>query len=285
MSITRRATLLGAALLPVAPALAGILPAAPIAAIEKRAGGRLGVAVLDSESGRRIEHRAHERFALCSTFKFLLAAAVLTRIDAGKERPDRFIAYGPNKLVSYSPVTEAHLRDGGMTLSALLEAVMERSDNAAANLLLRTLGGPRGWTLFARSLGDPTSRLDRFEIELNSAIPGDPRDTTTPFAMLNDMKNVLLGGALSKISRQRLEDWMMASTTGAHRLRAGLPPDWRVGDKTGSGEHGARNDIAVLWPPGRAPILACVYFAESSLSNDAREAAIADVGRVLASAF
>ena len=277
--------MLSAALLPIAPALAGIPSAAPIAAIEKRSGGRLGVAVLDSKSGRRIEHRAHERFALCSTFKFLLAAAVLARIDAGKERPDRFIAFGRNDLVSFSPVTGAHVGDGGMTLSALLEAVIVRSDNAAANLLLRTLGGPKGWTLFARSLGDPTSRLDRFETELNSAIPGDPRDTTTPFAMLTDMKKVLLGRVLSDTSRQRLEDWMMASATGAHRLRAGLPEDWRVGDKTGSGEHGARNDIAILWPPGRAPILACVYFAEANLSDDAREAAIADVGRVIASVF
>jgi beta-lactamase class A len=285
MAITRRSAVFGVALLPVTPALAGILPAAPIVAIEKRTGGRLGVTVLDSKSGRRIEHRAHERFALCSTFKFLLAAAVLARIDAGREHPDRFIGYGPNDLVVYSPVTEAHLGEGGMTLSALLESVIERSDNTAANLLLRTLGGPKGWSLFARSLGDPTSRLDRIETELNSAIPGDPRDTTTPFAMLTNMKKILLGRALSDTSRQKLEDWLMASATGAHRLRAGLPPDWRVGDKTGSGEHGARNDIAILRPPGRAPILACVYFAESSLSDDARDAAIADVGRVIASAF
>lgn len=284
MLITRRSAVLGAALLPLASATAGIQDGR-IAAIEKRTGGRLGVAVLDTKSGRRIEHRAHERFALCSTFKFLLAAAVLARVDAGKERLNRFIAYGPNDLVVFSSVAEAHLGEGGMTLSALLEGVIERSDNTAANLLLATLGGPKGWTRFARSLGDPVSRLDRIETELNSAIPGDPRDTTTPFAMLNDMKKILLGRVLSGASHQKLKDWMMASATGARRLRAGLPADWRIGDKTGSGEHGARNDIAILWPPKRAPILACVYFAESNMPDDARETAIADVARIIAEAI
>jgi len=280
MILTRRAALLGAALLPVAPALAD-KGDKRIAAIELRTGGRLGVAVLDTQSGKRIEHRAHERFALCSTFKFLLVAAVLSRIDAGKERLDRFISYGQSDLVSYSPVAKAHAGEGGMALGALCEAATTQSDNAAANLLLATLGGPPGWTRFARRLGDRTSRLDRTETALNSAIPGDPRDTTTPAAMLGDMKQVLLGKVLSDASRQTLEGWMVASPVGVHRLRAGLPADWRVGDKTGTGENGARNDIAILLPPKRKPILASVYFAKSNLPDEAREAVIADVGRVI----
>ena len=280
MTLTRRTALFGAALLPVAPALGGDGDER-VAAIEKRTGGRLGIAVLDTQSGRRIEHRAHERFALCSTFKFLLAAAVLSRVDKGKDRLDRLVSYGQNDLVFYSPVTKAHVGDARMALGALCEAAVTQSDNAAANLLLATLGGPKGWTLFARTLGDPTSRLDRIETALNSAIPGDPRDTTTPAAMLGDMKQVLLSDALSVASRQTLEAWMVASTLGAHRLRAGLPANWRVGDKTGTGENGARNDIAIMWPPKRNPILACVYFTESNLPDDAREAAIADVGRVI----
>ncbi|MBU6298620.1 MAG: class A beta-lactamase [Alphaproteobacteria bacterium] len=277
--ITRRATLAAIAAVPATAALAGD---DPIAQIERRTGGRLGVAVLDTQSGKRIEHRAHERFAMCSTFKFLLITAVLSRIDVGKEHLDRFITYSRGDLVTYSPVTEEHAKDGGMALSALCEAAIEHSDNTAANLLLQTVGGPAGWTRFARTLGDRLSRLDRIEVALNSAVPGDPRDTTTPAAMLGDMKNVLLGKVLSETSRQRLEDWMAANTLGARRLRAGIPANWREGDKTGNGKNGARNDIAILRPPGRAPILACVYFTESNLSDDAREAAIADVGRVIA---
>ena len=280
MILTRRAALLGAALLPIAPALAGGGDER-IAAIERRTGGRLGVAVLDTQSGRRIEHRPQERFALCSTFKFLLVAAALSRIDRGKDRPDRFVAYGQSALVFYSPVTKTHVSEGGMTLAALCEAAITQSDNTAANLLLAALGGPPSWTKFARTLGDRVSRLDRIETALNSAIPGDPRDTTTPAAMLGDMKQVLLGKALSDASRQKLEDWIVGDTLGAHRLRAGLPADWRVGDKTGTGENGARNAIAILWPPKRKPILASIYFAESNLPDEAREAAIADVGRVI----
>ncbi len=284
MPITRRFVTLGAVFLPIVPAWENG-SSDLIAAIEKRTGGRLGIAVLDTTNGKRIEHRAHERFAMCSTFKFLLVAAVLARIDKGKERFDSFISYKVSDVVPYSPVTKENIARGGMTLSALCEAAIEHSDNTAANLLLGMVGGPRGWTRFAASLGDTASRLDRNETALNSAIPGDPRDTTTPAAMLDDMKKVLLGNILSDASCKKLEDWMIGNTLGAHRLRAGLPTDWRIGDKTGTGEHGARNDIAIMRPPERAPILACVYFTESDLSDDAREAAIADVGRIIAGAI
>lgn len=284
MPITRRAAALGVALLPFAPSLAKDM-SDPIGAIEKRTGGRLGVAVLDTQSGKRLEHRAQERFAMCSTSKFLLAAAVLLRIDAGKDRADRVLHYRQSDLLSHSPITEKHVGEGRLTLSVLCQAAVEFSDNAAANLLLETIGGPAGWTRFARTLGDSVSRLDRIELALNSAIPGDKRDTTTPAAMLEDMKKVLLGNILSDASRQELQAWMIANTIGAHRLRAGLPKDWRVGDKTGTGFNGARNDIAIIWPPDRAPILACVYFAKSVLVDDARDGAIADVGRVIGDGF
>jgi beta-lactamase class A len=243
------------------------------------ADGRLGVAVLDTGSGKMLRHRAGERFALCSTFKLLLAAAVLQRIDAGTETPDRMVAYAKNELVTYSPVTAQH---DALSIRALLDAILLVSDNTAANLLLKTIGGPAGWTAFARSLGDTVSRLDRYETALNSAEPGDPRDTTTPDAMLQNLKLMLLGAVLTPASRRILLDTMAASITGAKRLKAGLPGDWRIADKTGSGEHGTRNDIGIVFPPGRAPLLVCAYFTGSTRPDAEKEAVLAGVGRLVA---
>ena len=276
MAVTRRTVLGAGAALPLAKAFAG---ADPIAALEAKSGGRLGIAVVDAANGRSLTHRAGERFAMCSTFKLLLCAAVLARIDAGKESEERTIAYGAGDLVTYSPVTEKHA--GGMSVGTLLDAVLSVSDNTAANLLLKTIGGPAGWTAFAQSIGDRTSRLDRFEPELNRVGPGDERDTTTPAAMLQNLKAVMLGKVLTDVSRALLEDRMAASLTGANRLRAGVPASWRVADKTGSGPN-ARNDIALMRPPGRAPILACVYTMDTKLDDAAGNALIADVGRVIA---
>lgn len=250
-----------------------------LSAIEARSGGRLGVAVLDTQTGRTLQHRADERFAMCSTFKLLLVAAVLQRIEKNKERADRLVRYSWNDLVTYSPVTELHVADG-MTVWALCEATLQLSDNAAGNLLLDIIGGPAGWTAFARTLGDEVSQLDRREVELNTAIPTDPRDTTTPSAMLGNMRKVLLGDVLTSPSRQRMIDTMAAGTLGARCLRAGFPADWRVADKTGSGWNGTRNDIAIIFPPKRAPILACAYYTESKLAN--KDPVIAEVGRLIA---
>ncbi len=223
---------------------------------------------------------------MCSTFKFLLVSAILSRVDAHQETLDRFIHYTKTDLLDYAPITKAHLAEGGMTLSALCAAAIEYSDNTAANLLLAALGGPAHVTRFARSLGDSVTRLDRNEPALNTAIPGDPRDTTSPSAMLHDMKKVLLEDrTLSSDSRQRLEAWMIANTTGAGSLRAGLPSAWRIGDKTGSGRNGATNDIAICWPPNRPPILVTAYFVGSSAADNDRHAAIADVGRLVAGEF
>jgi beta-lactamase class A len=253
-----------------------------IAAIEARAGGRLGVAVLDTESGRRLAHRADERFPLCSTFKVLAAAAVLARVDAGTERLERRVAYGPADLLDYAPVTKAHVGEGGMTLGDLCAAAIDWSDNTAGNLILQAIGGPAGLTRYARSLGDAMTRLDRDEPALNAAAPGDERDTTTPAAMLGDLKALLLGEALSESSRGQLEAWMSDDKVGDARLRAGLPPSWRIADKTGSGDHGTANAIAILRPPARAPILAAVYYTESSAPMDARNAVHREVAEAIA---
>lgn len=241
--------------------------------------GRLGIAVRDTASGRTLSHRASERFAMCSTFKLMLAAAVLKAVDAGTEIADRTLYYGQSALVPYSPVTGQH---AALTIGALMEAILIYSDNTAANLLLQTIGGPQGWTAFARSLGDNESRLDRIEPDLNSAIPGDPRDTTTPEAVLQNLQKVLVGEVLSAASRQWLINTMAQSATGAHRLKAGLPPDWRIASKTGSGEHGTRNDIGIVFPPGRAPLLVCAYFTGSTAPDADKERVLAGVGRLVA---
>jgi beta-lactamase class A len=253
------------------------------ARIERDTGGRLGVAVLDTANGEQAGHRIDERFPMCSTFKTLAAAAVLKRVDDGKENVDRRIAYGKSDLVTYSPATEKHV-GAGMTLAELCEAAITLSDNTAGNLLLANIGGPPGLTAFARSLGDQVTRLDRIETALNEATPGDPRDTTTPEAMAKDINALVLGDALSDLSKRQLTAWLVGSKTGDARLRAGVPV-WRVGDKTGSGEHGTANDAGVIWPPGNAPLVVAVYLTNTSASADRRNAAIADVGRAIAGAL
>ena len=256
-----------------------------ITAIETRAGGRLGVCVLEAKSGRRIGHRAGERFPMCSTFKALAAAATLKKVDTGAEKLDRRIIYGESDLLGYAPVTKAHVADGAMSLGNLCAAAIDWSDNTAANLILQALGGPAEWTRFARSIGDPTSRLDRNEPTLNTAIPGDERDTTTPRAMARDLEAVLLGTALSEASRHQLESWMVNDKVGDKRLRAGLPAGWGIGDKTGSGDNGTANVIAIIRPPGRPPLLAAVYYTESTASTDARDAVCRDVGAIIGETF
>jgi beta-lactamase class A len=164
-------------------------------------------------------------------------------------------------------------------------AAVQVSDNTAANLLMRQVGGPAGVTAFARSLGDDTFRLERWEPDLNSAIPGDPRDTTTPLAMMRTLRKLALGDALTPPARKLLVGWMLSSTTGAEKIRAGVPHDWKVADKTGSGSHGTTNTIAVMWPPAkeRAPIVIAVYFTQSpKLRNDVVAAAARAVVAALA---
>ncbi|MFI4978774.1 MAG: class A beta-lactamase [Nevskiales bacterium] len=291
--LSRRTFLVGAvSLIPAFRAAAAQTAAVPVfgedarfAAIEKQVTGRLGVAALDTASGRHIGHRVTERFPLCSTFKFLAVAAVLKRVDSGQETLDRRVVYSHADLLEYAPITRQHVQEGGMTVSALCAAAIEYSDNTAANLLLQSIGGPGAIGRYAATLGDGVTRLDRTEPTLNEAAPGDPRDTSSPAAMLGNLQAILLGKALSPASLQNIQAWLIANTTGGSRLRAGLPADWRVGDKTGTGEHGATNDIAILWPPGRPPILVAAYLTDSAAPAAERGEALAEVGRVIARLF
>jgi beta-lactamase class A len=219
---------------------------------------------------------------MCSTFKFLAAALVLSRVDRSEERLDRRIVYSPQDLVAHSPVTQHHAGPDGLTVGELCEAAMTESDNTAANLLLASFGGPGAVTLYARSLGDEVTRLDRIEPELNQALPGDPRDTTSPAAMASNLSRTVLGSALSEPSRAQLITWLVANRTGDRRLRAGFPPGWRVGDKTGTGMNGAAADIAVVWAPERAPLVVAAYLADSTAPMERRNAVFEDLARILA---
>jgi beta-lactamase class A len=290
----RSAIIGGAALLvlppapPAAPApAAGALQKANdrLAMVEERHGGRLGVLALDTGAGAAIAHRPDERLAMCSTFKFLAAAAILKHVDDGKERLDRRIPYAEQDLDSYAPITKARVGEGSMPLADLCAAAVVWSDNTAGNLLLAALGGPEDITSYARSLGDTVTRLDRTEPTLNTAIPGDERDTTSARAMLTDMRAILLGNELTPASRRQLETWLIDAKTGAARIRAGLPSNWRAGDKTGSGANATTNTIGILWPPGGAPILVAVYYTQSNASADARNAVHAEIGRIIVDTF
>ncbi len=246
-------------------------------------GGRLGVAALDTGSGRWLVHDEASRYAMCSTFKAPLAAAILAEVEQGRLSLDREIPFSRADIISHSPVVEAHLRRGRLPVARLAAAAVEISDNAAANLLLAQIGGPAGLTAFIRRSGDAVTRLDRTELALNTNLPGDPRDTTTPAAMVGLLRTLLLGDVLSPASRARLTGWMEASGTGRERLRAGLPAGWRVGDKTGTG-NGAHNDVAIAWPPGRAPILIACY-TDGPAEGAVRNAVHAAVARSVAAAF
>ena len=261
---------------------AGSGMAARLAGLERQNGGRLGVAALNLATGNRVEHRGGERFPMCSTFKVLASALVLARVDQGKERLDRRVAFTKADVITWSPITEKYADGPGLTMADYCEAAITYSDNTAGNMLLDSFGGPAGLTAYLRSLGDEVTRLDRTEPTLNESIPGDPRDTTSPGAMLDTLRRLLFGNALSEASRAQLAAWMIANTTGGKRLRAGFPSDWRVGDKTGTGSMGTANDVAVAWPPTGGPILVTVYYTGSTISDDRRNAVIAEAGRIVA---
>ncbi len=252
-----------------------------IAGLEKSSGGRLGVAVLDTGSGKSFAWRGDERFAFCSTFKFLLAAAVLQRVDSGQEQFSRRLTITKADLLPHSPVSELHVGPAAATVGLLVQAIVEVSDNCAANLLLASIGGPPALTKILRSWGDPVTRLDRTEGALNEAIPGDPRDTTSPVAMLGDLQRITLGHVLSPVARALLIGWMKNCQTGQARLRAGLPTGWVVGDKTGTNDHGTANDIAIAWPPGRAPVLITCYLTSSTLPPPQQDALHEAVSRAV----
>lgn len=284
-SIGRRAVLAGGASLLAAPALAMPIFDEEIAAMERAIGGRIGMSALDTGTGARLSHRGQERFAMCSSFKWLLAADVLSRVDRGEMKLDQAIAFSRKDLVGITPVTFAHVNDGHLSVEQLCAATIIHSDSGAANLLLAQVGGPAGLTRFLRGIGDPVTRLDRTEMALNSNIPGDPRDTTMPDAMIDTMKTLLLGDVLKPESREKLIQWLKDCATGGKRLRAGLPKDWVAGDKTGTGAHGPCNDNAIAWPPNRAPILIVAYVDARGVSDDQREAPHAKIAALVARRF
>jgi len=256
-----------------------------LAAIEAKVGGRVGVFALDTGNGQQLAHRPDERFAMCSTFKWVLAAAILARVDRAQLSLDERVSYGSADLLDNAPITTRHVAEGFMAVGALTQAAVTVSDNTAANLLLAKLGGPAGFTEFVRSLGDSVTRLDRKEPALNSNDAGDPRDTTSPRAMVGLMRKILSGDALSPAGRDRLLGWLRACETGKDRLRAGLPRDWIVGDKTGTGQRGAVNDVAIALSSGRTAILVASYLSDADTGLPALTAAQVDIGRLVARRF
>lgn len=247
-------------------------------AIERRIGGRVGVSAFHAGSRLQVGYRADERFPICSVFKLLAAACTLARADRGDEDLERRILFSERDLVSYSPVTRGRIHGNGMSLAELCEAAVTVSDNTAGNLLLASFGGPPGLTAYVRTLGDEVTRLDRIEPDLNSALPGDPQDTTAPAAILEDARVILIGGGLKPTSRDTLMSWLTASRTGDKRLRAGFPKGWRVGGKTGSGELGTANDLVIASPPDAIPILVAAFITGAKASDVKLNEALAEIG-------
>nr|WKF61825.1 Carbapenem-hydrolyzing beta-lactamase KPC [Paraburkholderia busanensis] len=250
----------------------------PIADIERRRGGRLGLFAVDTGSGRTLLHRADERFLMCSTFKGLLVAQVLARVDAGEETLDRRVRYTESDLIFTSPVTKANVAQGAMTVGALCQAAVEVSDNTAAILLMRSAGSPAGLTRFMRGLGDSVTRSDRYEPDSNRY--DGLLDTTTPRAVATSAARILLGDVLSQRSRRTLEDWMIACKPGLNRLRAALPTDWIAGDRPGTSVERETNDYAIVRPPGRAPLFVAAYYDAPGASMDQRESVLREAGKV-----
>jgi beta-lactamase class A len=286
MYLSRRAALTGVLL--SVPALARAQTprndaSSALAEIERKSGGELGVAMLNLASGQRAGHRPSERFLLCSTFKALAAAFVLARVDRKEEQLDRRIVFSKKDLVSWSPGTEGNVGGKGMTVAALCDATVTLSDNTAGNLLLRSFGGPEGLTRYLRSIGDPVTRLDRYEPGLNEHVgPSDQRDTTTPDAIVATLKMLLFGEALSKPSRAQLAAWLIANKTGDKRLRAGFPDGWLVGDKTGTNGSGSANDLGVAWPATGGAVIVAAFYRNPTATAAARDAVHAEVGRIAA---
>jgi len=282
--VARRNLLMGAGAAGLAAVTAPTLLRAaqtnPFTDLETRIGGLVGVGAFETGSGQFVGHWPDMRFAMCSTFKWLLAAQCLAAADQGALKRDDLLTYTEADLLDYAPVAKAHLAKGGLSVVDHCKAIVEVSDNTCANLLLARMGGPAAFTAFCRALGDTVTRLDRTEPSLNTNFAGDQRDTTTPRAMAQTLQKVLLGDILTPSSRDLLVSWMVASTTGRERLRAGLPKDWKVGDKTGTGARGAINDVAIAWPPGRPPLVIAVYLSGSRADLPALNAAHAEIARL-----
>jgi len=255
-----------------------------IAAVEQVSGGRLGLSVIDTGSGERFGWRDGERFPMCSTFKAALAAAILKQVEAGRERLDCRVPVTAGDIVNNSPFCQKRV-GGTASIGELCRETITVSDNAAANLLLRTIGGPAGFTRRLRAFGDPVTRLDNWEPAMGEGRPGDDRDTTMPRAMADLARHLALGRALAPAGRAQLVTWMKATRTSATSLRAGLPKAWPVADKTGTGGHGTTNILAVIWPPRRAPLVVASYLTGTSLAMEEGRAMHARIGRAITTAM
>ncbi|AMM09125.1 Exo family class A beta-lactamase [Streptomyces albidoflavus] len=256
-----------------------------LAGLERASGARLGVYAYDTGSGRTVAYRPDELFPMCSVFKTLSSAAVLRDLDRNGEFLSRRIFYTQDDVDRADGAPETGKPENlanGMTVEELCEVSITASDNCAANLMLRELGGPDAVTRFVRSLGDRVTRLDRWEPELNSAEPGRVTDTTSPRAMTRTYGRLVLGDALNPRDRRLLTSWLLANTTSGDRFRAGLPDDWTLGDKTGAGRYGTNNDAGVTWPPGRAPIVLTVLTTKTEQDAARDDGLVADAARVLA---
>ncbi len=254
--------------------------------LEKNSDGRLGVFAWDTGNNQAITYRANERFPFCSTFKVLAVAAILKQSMQEPTLLQKRIFYTPQELQAwvYTPISQEHVADG-MTVKEICAATMMYSDNAV-NLLMKELGGPQAITAFARFIGDKSFQLDRWEPELNASIPGDIRDTTTPTAMGNDLNVLVLGHVLSSSQQHQLQYWLKHNTTGNARIRAGVPKDWTVGDKTGtSSEYGTTNDVAIIWPRHGSPIIMVIYFTQDTKEAKPQDALIASVAEVVVNAW
>jgi len=252
--------------------------------LEKTSGGRLGVYAENTANGMQIGYRAGERFPLCSTFKVILVSAVLARSTQIEGLMQQHIHYEQRDLVQYSPISAKHVSDG-MSVAELCAAALQYSDNTSANLLMKILGGPSAVTAYARSIGDNEFRLDRWETELNTALPGDIRDTSTPAAMARSLQSLVLGNALPSPQQKQLDEWLRGNTTGTKRIRAALPVGWNAGDKTGSGDYGTANDIAVLWPPNSQPVVIAIYHTQKEADAKWRDEIIAATARIVIDSF
>ncbi len=250
-----------------------------LTALEKRLDARLGVYAFDTGSGKSISHRSDERFAFCSTFKGLAAAAVVHGNPLS--HLEELVRYEERNLMKSSMITKKHVRTG-MTIRQLCDAAIRYSDGTAGNLLLRELGGPKKLTAYVRTLGDAVTRMDRIEPNIVSAVPGDPRDTSSPRALGGDYHKIVLGDALEPDKRAVLRDLLERNTTGAARIKAVLPQGWKIANKTGTGDYGTLNDIAVVWPPKSAPLVISIMSSKPDKNATYNEDLVAQAaGRVL----
>jgi beta-lactamase class A len=277
--MNRRDVLCSTLALLASPALAQRAPITVLGDYERETGGHIGVYAKNLLTGAELSWRAHERFVMCSSFKASLAGCVLANVDRGQARMDELIAYSPADLMEWAPVAKQNIERGAMSVADMCQAAVELSDNTCANVLLARFGGPTALTAYWRSIGDTVSRLDHYEPELNRTPPGDPHDTTTPAAMAGNLRKLILERALSPTSREQLTGWMLGCKTGDNRLRAGLPKDWRVGDKTGNNGKDVFGDIAVTWSTRGEPVVICAYTRGGAPTPRQVDDVFAQIGR------